>query len=79
MRVVNPDPFGVDLGMRELRVTPAEARTLLRAAAILERGHGLIEDVLGSDHHGTYEPMSDAFCLGPTAIRELATEGMRLA
>ena len=77
MIVVDPAGFfGLDSGMRELRVNKSERATLLRAVAILERGHDLLIEVAGEDHQGDYEDANEALCLGPTAIRRLADEGL---
>lgn len=35
--------FGIDSGVRELRVSKSEAAVLLRAAVILERAHELLD------------------------------------
>lgn len=75
MRIADPMPFlGIDSGLRTLTVTKAEAATLLRAAAILDRGHDLI-DHLNPDHQGDGEYIGDALCMAPIAIRALVTEG----
>lgn len=77
MNVVDPvGYFGIDSGMRQLRVNKTERATLLRAVAILERGHDLLIEVAGEDHQGAYEDANDALCLGPEAIRRLAEEGL---
>ena len=78
MTIVDPIPFfGIDSGMRTMRVTKAEAATLLRAAAILERGHRLLT-AYNPDHQGDYEGANEALCLGPQALRDLATDGFDL-
>jgi hypothetical protein len=80
MRVVDPVRyFGIDSGVRELQVSKAERATLLRAVAILERGHDLLIAVAGEDHQGEYEDANEALCLGPVAIRRLAEAGLALA
>lgn len=78
MRIIDPaNYFGIDSGMRKLVVTKTEQATLLRAVAILERGHELI-DHMNPDHQGDYEDLGDALCTGPAAIRRLAEEGIDL-
>jgi hypothetical protein len=79
MRITDPAAhFGIDSGMRVLQPTAAERKTLLRAVAILERGHDLFIDVAGEDHQGDFEDAGDALCTGPVAIRRLAEEGLEL-
>jgi hypothetical protein len=52
MQIVDPMPFlGVDSGLRELRVTKAEAAALQRAALILDLAHDRIADELGDGHY----------------------------
>ena len=78
MKIIDPMSFfGIDSGMRRLVVTKAEAATLLRAVAILERGHALVTD-RNPDHQGESEDLGDALCTGPGAIRRLAEEGIDL-
>lgn len=78
MKIIDPMPFlGIDSGMRRLVVTKAEAATLLRAVAILERGHAIVTD-WNPDHQGDYEDLGDALCTGPVAIRHLVEEGFDL-
>ena len=49
--IVDPLPFfGMDSGLREVRVTKAEAAVLLRAAAVVDRVHDAITDELGDGH-----------------------------
>lgn len=72
MKIVDPEAsVGVDSGLRELRVTPAEAKVLLRAAEILAEAHELIA-ARDPDHLG------NALCTAPSALRELATYGIEL-
>lgn len=79
MKVIDPaGSFGIDSGSRQLVVTKTERATLLRAVAILERGHDLLSAVAGEDHQGDYEDANEALCLGPTAIRRLAEEGLAI-
>jgi len=79
MNIVDPaNYFGIDSGMRVIRVNKAEKALLLRAVAILERGHELLEG-FDRDHQGEYEDAGDALCTGPVAIRRLAEEGLALA
>ena len=76
MKIIDPiSMFGIDSGMRSLVVSPAERTALLRAVAILERAHGIV-DGLNPDHQGNDEDIGDALCLAPSAIRTLATEGL---
>jgi hypothetical protein len=80
VNVVDPGGyFGIDSGMRQLRVNERERTTLLRAAEILERGHDLFTAAAGPDHQGDYEDAGDALCTAPAAIRRLATEGIEVA
>ena len=76
MRVTDPLPFfGIESGIKVLRPTAAEAKVLLRAAQILEKGHDLIAE-LDPDHQDC-DSLSDALCMAPPAIRELC-EGIQL-
>ena len=78
MKIIDPAPyFGIDFGMRTLVVTKRERATLLRAVAILERGHDLVDD-WNPDHQGDYEDLGDALCTAPPAIRRLVEEGIAL-
>lgn len=75
MQIVDPMPFlGLDSGMRRLKVSKAEAATLLRAATITERAHDIIVGELGDGHYDL--PDAVDLCLAGPALRELANGGV---
>jgi len=78
MKIVDPMPFmGKSSGMKSLVVTRQERAILLRAVAILEAGHALLDD-RDPNHQGDGDDISAALCTAPDAIRQLATVGLAL-
>lgn len=73
MKIIDPAAyFGIPSGMAVLRLSAAEKATLLRAAAIVERAHDVLEERQG-DWHYEGEP---SLCGIPGDLRELATDGL---
>ena len=70
MQIIDPIPFlGIDSGMRRLTVTKAEAAALLRAAALVDRAHDLVEGALGDGH---FEMDGANLCETPECLRTIA-------
>lgn len=73
MRLVDPTAapiFGLDSGMRAVKVSRQEAATLRRAAAIVEAAHDLVVAELGDGHYDL--PDAADLCLAGPALRALA-------